>query len=71
MQRESGDPKDETEITPEMIEAGLEALRNCRLDDYCDGYDFVVRKVFTAMICASSSSTKAPEREHAASLRAR
>ena len=46
----------ETEVTPEMIEAGLEAYRSTRpgeSSDYNEGN--VVRSVFRAMILARDS----------------
>jgi hypothetical protein len=61
MQRKSGAPDaSEIEVTPAMIEAGLKALWETGAIEHPSGGDeYVVRAVFSAMIAASSLSSKA------------
>jgi hypothetical protein len=57
----------EIEITPAMIEAGFEALlKTCALEHPCEGDRYIVERVFSAMISASSFATKAHEPGRAA-----
>lgn len=51
--------KEEIEVTPEMIEAGFDALvRSGVLQSWCEGDKFAVEIVFNAILAASSFAPK-------------
>jgi len=57
---EAGAPGAEIEVTPEMIEAGFDVLlQSGVVENLSKGDKFVVRKIFSAMIFASSLALKA------------
>jgi hypothetical protein len=56
---EAGAPANEIEITPEMIEAGVNALwATCAIEHPCGADRGIIPKIFTAMIQASSLTLK-------------
>jgi hypothetical protein len=56
---EAGAPANEIEITPEMIEAGVDALwASCAIEHPCEADRDIIPKIFTAMIQVSSLNLK-------------
>jgi hypothetical protein len=66
-ERQTEAETDTIAVTPEMVEAGFEALlATCALEHPCEGDRYVVVRIFNAMISASSSVAKVPEVSRAA-----
>jgi hypothetical protein len=56
---EAGAPEAEIAITPEMIEAGVNALwATCAIEHPCEADRSIIPKIFAAMILAHPSTLK-------------